>query len=66
METEIITCWKYGWHHGPTYNVTRDEWNCVDHYENCDCPLLKADPDIAGKGASRPYAVHQLMYPILT
>ncbi|KAL7621944.1 hypothetical protein AAE478_007444 [Parahypoxylon ruwenzoriense] len=50
MESEIITCWRDDWLVGPSYNVTRDEWNCAEHYPKCDCPSLLADTDIAGTG----------------
>ncbi|KAI1843013.1 hypothetical protein JX266_010866 [Neoarthrinium moseri] len=50
MDSEIITCWRDGFHIGPSYNVTRKVWNCKDHFLNCDCPSIEADPDIAGIG----------------
>ncbi|KAH9890755.1 hypothetical protein F4778DRAFT_366536 [Xylariomycetidae sp. FL2044] len=57
METERITCWTVDWHVGSNYTVTRDEWNCAEHYVKCDCPSLKADPDFAGLGVILAFSI---------
>ncbi|KAI1074247.1 hypothetical protein F5B20DRAFT_564252 [Whalleya microplaca] len=49
MEQNRISCWTDDWHRGNKFTITESQWNC-SYYDNCDCPTLKADPDIAGTG----------------
>ncbi|KAK3396557.1 hypothetical protein B0T20DRAFT_275183 [Sordaria brevicollis] len=49
--SDTLMCWD--WETGiNTYNITSDSWNCAEHYAPCECPRLRADPDIAGIGVT--------------
>lgn len=71
---DFIRCWRDEGDANNTrvyYNITNDEWNCAEHFGNCDsCPRLQPDPDIAGLGVSfllvsPPYTIYLPINPDL-
>ncbi|KAI1170781.1 hypothetical protein F4777DRAFT_567937 [Nemania sp. FL0916] len=58
MNSEILTCWTDGYQVGnETYTIASADFNCAEHFLNCECPPLQADPDVAGVGVVVAYVV---------
>ncbi|EGZ78568.1 hypothetical protein NEUTE2DRAFT_37257, partial [Neurospora tetrasperma FGSC 2509] len=47
---DTLRCWDP--ETGGEYKILSNAWSCAENFETCDCPPLKADPDIAGQGVT--------------
>ncbi|KAJ8133302.1 hypothetical protein O1611_g322 [Lasiodiplodia mahajangana] len=66
MSSETIKCWAGGFREGRNYAITRDEYNCADHFLKCRCPPLEANQDIAGIGVIASFFVSASLTLIFT
>ncbi|ORY54979.1 uncharacterized protein BCR38DRAFT_453068 [Pseudomassariella vexata] len=56
LDGSLLLCRYDGWHEiGPHY-IDEAAYNC-DVFSQCDCPFIKADPDIAGIGVVAAFIV---------
>ncbi|KAK3500597.1 hypothetical protein B0T13DRAFT_447273 [Neurospora crassa] len=47
---DTLRCWDP--ETGGEYRIPSNTWSCAANFRTCDCPPLKADPDIAGQGVT--------------